>query len=278
MVDKQVKNRIRKEVFARFLAEGDVQDLKLKNYCKKHKAQIDWLEGRRTSIDVEDFADIQRLFGIRLHQNNEGETVMHKFDSDKYEQVAEVVRQHFWKLIFDNIKHIERDANFRNSLITSLGSLQSIGEDAYFNGSQVTDLGNLQNIGEVAYFSGSQITDLGNLQNIGRSAFFAGSQITSLGNLQSIGENAYFAYSQISDLGNLQSIKGDADFRDSSITSLGNLQSIGGDACFSGSQITNLGNLQSIGGNAYFGVEPTLSQEVIEEIKSITALDLKKKK
>ena len=49
------------------------------------------------------------------------------------------------------------DANFRNSQITDLGQLQSIGGYADFGDSQITDLGQLQSIGGGANFSDSQI-------------------------------------------------------------------------------------------------------------------------
>ena len=135
-------------------------------------------------------------------------------------------------------------AYFRNSQITDLGQLQSIGGSAYFRNSQITDLGQLQSIGESADFRNSQITDLGQLQSICGSAYFGGSQITDLGQLQSIGGDADFGNSQITDLGQLQSIGGYAYFRGSKITDLGQLQSIGGDAYFRGSKITDWSNVK----------------------------------
>lgn len=215
--------------------------------CEKDKAQIDWLKGR-ANIGVEDFADIQRLFGIQLHQNYDGETVMHAFNSDIYEQVAKEIRKSFWKLIFNNIRHIEGTADFEKSEITSLSNLQSIGRNAYFKGSQITDLGNLQSIGGNACFRGSQVISLGNLHSIGGIADFESSQVTDLGKLQSIGQDAFF--------------------RNTKITSLGNLQTIGEYADFENSQVTDLGNLRSIGMEALFGAKPTLSKDVIEKIKT----------
>lgn len=100
---------------------------------------------------------------------------------------------------------------------------------ANFRNSQIIDLGSLQYIGGFANFRDSQITNLGNLQSIGGNAFFINSQIIDLGNLQSIGKDAYFSNSQIMDLGNLQTIGGFANFGESKVTSLGNLQAIGGE-------------------------------------------------
>ena len=151
-----------------------------------------------------------------------------------------------------NLTSIGLYADFRGSQIRDLGNLTSIGGGADFGDSQITDLGNLTSIGGDASFRGSQITDLGNLTSIGMCADFRDSQITDLGNLTSIGLNAYFENSQITDLGNLTSIGRDADFGDSQITDLGNLTSIGRDADFGNSQITDLGNLTSIGRNADF--------------------------
>ena len=158
--------------------------------------------------------------------------------------------------LFQEIKAIEKSANFNGSQLIGLGNLQSIGGNANFIGSQITSLENLQSIGGNAYFNGSQITSLGNLQSIGGNFgnWLPGSrssQLTDLGKLQSIGGNASFGYFQITNLGNLHSIGGNADFNYSQVSDLGKLQSIGGDAIFTDSQITSLGNLQNIGGDCY---------------------------
>ena len=52
----------------------------------------------------------------------------------------------------DKICVFEGNANFKDSNITSLGNLESIGGDADFRKSNVTSLGNLKSIGRDAYF------------------------------------------------------------------------------------------------------------------------------
>jgi hypothetical protein len=131
-------------------------------------------------------------------------------------------------------KHIIDDADFKDSKITSLGVLATIGGSADFEGSELTSLGKLASIFGDAYFGGIKFKSLGNLTTIGGNANFEDSELTSLGNLTSIG--------------------GGADFDGSKITSLGNLTSIGGFSVFDGSKITSLGNLATIGGSANFGV------------------------
>ena len=150
------------------------------------------------------------------------------------------------------LRYIGKNASFDHSKFTSLGNIQTIGGSADFTNSQITNLGNLQTIGGSAVFENSQITNLGNLQSIGGSADFMYSQVTRLGKLRYIGKNAFFDHSKLTNLGNIQTIGGSAVFKNSQITSLWNLQSIGGNAFFENSQITSLGNLQTIGRDAYF--------------------------
>ena len=150
----------------------------------------------------------------------------------------------------DKVVLLDGDADFRNSQITDLGQLQSIGGYADFRNSKITDLGQLQSIGGDADFEGSHITSLGQLKSIGRFADFRYSQVTDLGQLQSTGGSAYFRNSQVTSLDQLQSIGGYADFEGSHITSLGQLQSIGGWANFRDSHITDWGNVE-IKGEVY---------------------------
>lgn len=154
--------------------------------------------------------------------------------------------------LFEKVKHISGDADFRNSQITDLGNLREIGGNADFSDSQITSLGNLERIGRDADFNISPITDLGNLTTISGNADFGYSQVTKLGKLETIGRTAYFKDSKITDLGNLKTIGKSATFRNSPISDLGKLREIGGDADFSDSQVTSLGNLRKIGGWADF--------------------------
>jgi hypothetical protein len=79
-------------------------------------------------------------------------------------------------IIFNSIhnkktKIILGNADFRDSQITDLGQITTIGGNAVFIYSQVTDLGQLTTIGGNADF-GNGFTDLGNLTTIGGRADF----------------------------------------------------------------------------------------------------------
>lgn len=155
--------------------------------------------------------------------------------------------------IFKHIKKINGNADFKDSSVTNLGSLEEIGGHAYFRSSNVKTLANLKYIGENAVFTDSKVEDLGALEEIGGKADFVCSWfLTSLGNLKRIGDNAQFQHSEIKDLGNLEEIGGCAYFNSSCTENLGNLRYIGKQAVFKNSAITSLGNLEEIAGYADF--------------------------
>ena len=169
-------------------------------------------------------------------------------------------------MLFERVKSVKGIADFRNSQVTNLGNLESIGSHADFSDSRVTSLGNLESIGGHANFQNSKVTSLGNLESIGGNADFSDSQVTSLGYLESIGGHVDFSGSRVTSLGNLKSIGGHAHFDNSKVTSLGKLKSIGGNANFCNSQVIDLGNLKSIGDSADFKYSKVTSLENLESI------------
>ena len=204
----------------------------------------------REALEKNEEKTILEYFGIGVAEDKDGYLIItdYKQPADFYTFGDIGIDE---KKLFRKIKSIKGTANFKDSRLTALGSLQSIGGNAYFRDSHITDLGKLQYIGGEADFSNSPIMKLGNLQNIGRRVFFRNSPVTSLGNLQSIGEDISLGGTNIRDLGKLQYIGGDADFQNSLVMSLGNLQNIGWNAYFSNSLLMDLGNLQSVGGNIF---------------------------
>ena len=242
----------------------DAKD-EIKN-AKEVKAQIEQAKlDLRTAIETNDAKTILEYFNFEVEDIDENGllTISKYWQPDGFTYADCGIDEN---KLFEKVKKISRNAEFRGSKVTNLGNLQSIGGDALFTHSPITNLGKLQLIGGVADLHLSLITDLGNLQSIGGDAWFNSSKLTNLGNLQSIGGNAWFTHSPITDLGNLQSIGGNAWFNSSKLTNFGNLQSIGGDAWFTNSPITDLGNLQSIGGNVYLKNS---------QIKDVSHIDLK---
>jgi hypothetical protein len=152
-------------------------------------------------------------------------------------------------------------AFFGNSLITDLGTLESIRGDAFFGDSIITDLGTLESIGGDAFFNGSTVENLGILKNIGRDAHFENSSVVNLGTLERIGGNVSFNNSSIKNLGKLERIKGSADFSNSNVENLGNLEFVGTSIWFN-DKIKDLGKLQPVArGRASFGGNTTLEEQ-----------------
>lgn len=235
-----------------------IKDFKLTDNAKQElenletvKAEIKRIKSKfPKGIENATTQEILESLGIMCKKDYDGLLVIsHYGDSEQNYSYSDLGINE--NKLFNDIKVIEKDADFSKSLITNLGNLQLIGGFVDFSNSKITNIGNLQKINGNAYFSNSQITNLANLQSIGGHADFRCSQVVKLGNLKSIGGYAHFENSKITNLGNLQSIGGDAYFNDSKITNLGSLKLIGGNANFNNSQITDLSNLQTIGGNVY---------------------------
>lgn len=221
---------------------------------EKLKKEVELIkEDLKNAIENNDAKEIFKYFGFLKEEDSEGFLTLSKYKQPSQKYTFRNLGIDENKL-FEKIKRIEGDVDFKNLQVKNLRNLKSIGGYANFENSSVTDLGNLTSIGGYAYFGSSQITNLGNLTSIGGYANFGDSQVTDLGKLASIGDDAEFGNSQITDLGNLSSIGGDAAFGKSQIQNLGNLKSIGKNAYFKGSKVTNLGNLESIGRDADFAL------------------------
>ncbi len=65
------------------------------------------------------------------------------------------------------------NADFSETNLTNLGTLELITGDAFFRESEVKYLGSLTTIGDSVYFFDSQIESLGNLTTIGGGVYFA---------------------------------------------------------------------------------------------------------
>ena len=84
----------------------------------------------------------------------------------------------------------------------------------------------------------TQVTSLGNLESVGGFLNLGNTQVTSLGNLESVGGFLNLYNTSINDLGNnLRRVRGFLDLRNTPIKDLGNLKFMGGDLCFSNDEI-----------------------------------------
>ena len=179
-------------------------------------------------------APIKQLFetiGIKVKEDKDGKLII-----SEYKQPSSV-------FTYDDIGIDE------NKIFLSIVETEG---NADFKNSNVTNLGNLKTIGGNADFRDSKIKDFGSLTTIKGNANFSSLKIASLCNLESIEGDADFNYTKAESLGSLKTISGNADFRNSKIKSLDNLETIGGNASFLYSEIESLGKLKSIIGNANF--------------------------
>jgi hypothetical protein len=77
--------------------------------------------------------------------------------------------------------------NLRESLIKSLGNLQSVGGDLNLYNTPIKSLGNLTSVGGYLNLENTSIKSLGNLTSVGGYLILENTPIKSLGNLQSVG-------------------------------------------------------------------------------------------
>lgn len=114
--------------------------------------------------------------GIKYKQDDDGLFIISDYKSNKYGFNFSDLGIDENKL-FKDIKRIEGDADFANSSLTGLGSLQYIGGKVNFFHSQITDLGNLEYIGGDAIFYYLRITSLGKLKYIGGKVHIQGANL-----------------------------------------------------------------------------------------------------
>ena len=148
---------------------------------------------------------------------------------------------------------------------------------ADFTDSEITNLGTLEIISGGADFTNSKIKDLGNLKIINGDAKFFRTKIKNLGNLTIIGGTAHISDTEIKDLGNLTAILSHAKFMNSQVENLGNLTTIIGYANFENSQVTDLGNLSYVGSDIYANGNKLTKEQVEQHIKKINEINIIKK-
>lgn len=147
--------------------------------------------------------------------------------------------------------------------------------NADFTDSEITDLGTLEVINGEARFEGSKIQDLGNLKIINGDAKFYRSKIKNLGNLTIIGGMAHISDTEIKDLGNLTAILAHAKFMNNNqVENLGNLTTIIGYADFRNSQVENLRNLSYVGSEIYANGNKLTKEQVEQHIKKINEINI----
>ena len=163
------------------IAKSHVEDNKYKtNYKtdeefkvgKKIKQEIAGIKKKiGKKIKNKKYDKILSYFGFKVEKDENGMLTLSHYDQPS-------INYTFFDLgideidMFKHIKVIKGNATFRDSRITSLGELQSIGGFADFKNSQITSLCELQSIGGFADFKNSRITSLGELQTIGGKAYF----------------------------------------------------------------------------------------------------------
>jgi hypothetical protein len=154
-------------------------------------------------------------------------------------------------------------ADFTDSEITNLGTLEIINGGADFRNSKIKDLVNLKIINGNAHFNASKIENLGNLTIIGGTAH--------------IGDSLGISDTEIKDLGNLTAILSHAKFMNSQVENLGNLTTIIGYADFRNTQFENLKNLSYVGSDIYANGNKLTKEQVEQHIKKINEINIIKK-
>jgi len=76
--------------------------------------------------------------------------------------------------------HIEGTLDLRNTPITNLGNLTSVGECLWLENTKITNLGNLQSVGGHLSLRNTKITNLGKLQYVGGSLWLISTPISRL--------------------------------------------------------------------------------------------------
>ena len=87
--------------------------------------------------------------------------------------------------------------DLRDTPVTSLGKLASVGGSLDLRVTKVTSLGNLASVGGSLNLRGTKVTSLGNLASVGGNLYLGGTPVTSLGNLASVGGNLYLGGTKV---------------------------------------------------------------------------------
>ena len=183
---------------------------------------------------------IFQYMGIEVEENEDGTlTLSHYRPISQYLSEFRCFGVDGNKL-FEKVKAIKGDADFRNSDITNLDSLEEISGDAEFYNSSIESLKNLKKVGgELRFAFNPNITNLDSLEEVGGNANFSDSDIDSAKKLRKIGGKGIFGNLKKGiSLESLREIGGDASFECSNIDSIKNLRKIGGDLIIHGSNLT----------------------------------------
>jgi hypothetical protein len=124
------------------------------------------------------------------------------------------------------IRKVTGYLDLRNTPITSLGALESVGSNLDLSNSRITSLGALKSVGDYLDLGNSRITSLGILESVGGFLDLQNTPITSLGALKSVGGYLVLHNTPITSLGALESVGGALDLTNTPITSLGALKSV----------------------------------------------------
>jgi hypothetical protein len=108
--------------------------------------------------------------------------------------------------ILNEVVIVTGNLDLRNTDITTLGKLESVGGDFNLTYTLIESLGNLKEVGGYLSLRETSITSLGNLEKVGDALYLQGAPITSLGELKSVGHDLDLDSSKIKSLGNLKSV------------------------------------------------------------------------
>ena len=151
-------------------------------------------------ISVDEFLPIWSIFiktykkkgydGLKLY----GDLNLGKLDVEDIEK------------ILNEVVIVTGNLDLRNTDITTLGKLESVGGSFNLTYTLIESLGNLKKVGGYLSLKETSITSLGNLEKVGTDLYLEGTPITSLGELKSVGSDLDLDFSKIKSLGNLKSV------------------------------------------------------------------------
>lgn len=144
---------------------------------------------------------------------NKMEAILDNYKKKGFDGIKLVGDLDLSKLDVDDIEKILNEVvivtgnlDLRNTDITTLGKLESVGGDFNLTYTLIESLGNLKYVGGYLSLKETSITSLGNLEKVGTALYLEGTPITSLGELKSVGDDLDLDSSKIKSLGNLKSV------------------------------------------------------------------------
>ena len=206
--------------------------------------------------------------GIKISKAENGKLVLYEYNADMHLSDYDIDEND----LISNVIEIKGDADFTDTSVTNLGSVEKItGDLVLFNKndfnlkSNIKSLGQLREVTGTISFDNTEISSLGNLEKIGGDLIL-NENITSMGKITRIDGNFDISASGIESLDNVEYIGG--DFTSNSwLKSTGKLKEIGGDVYLFSEDLTTLGELNSIGGNAHISSKEITSLGDLKNIK-----------